>query len=253
MIHFINWAFERRNLDPVAKFVLVCLADYANPDGHCWPSQRAIAGRTGYSERAVRAAAARLEGIGLISRLARRNEKNEPISDYFQLCAPLPDGGAATYRTEVPLVAERRAATYRNDAPDLAARGAADPVIDPSSDPPIDPMGDLFEKFWKAYPRKAAKGYARKAFRTLRPSVALADRLIADAVERFKITEKHLIPHPATYLRGEYWEAPLGEENSWADMPRLNPRPESGSGDDLLSRLAKNVIAKRDAELAGGR
>ena len=67
-----------------------------------------------------------------------------------------------------------------------------------------------FDKFWVAYPRKAGKGGARKAFaKALKKTTA--DTLIS-AVERQKYQEQWTkddgtyIPHPATWLNQECWE-----------------------------------------------
>ena len=82
-----------------------------------------------------------------------------------------------------------------------------------------------FEKFWKAYPRKIAKGDARKAWvqtEKIRPSV---DDLIK-AIEAAKKTDNWrgsagmFIPYPATWLRGERWEDDYGVD--LADCVEVN-------------------------------
>ena len=67
-----------------------------------------------------------------------------------------------------------------------------------------------FDEFWKAYPRKTAKGGARKAFvKALKKTTV--DVLIS-AVEEQKYQEEwtkddgKYIPHPATWLNNERWE-----------------------------------------------
>lgn len=68
-----------------------------------------------------------------------------------------------------------------------------------------------FDRFWAHYPRKEAKGAARKAWMKRKPSEALTERIIA-AVDRQKNTPKwkeeqgRFIPHPATWLNSERWE-----------------------------------------------
>ena len=68
-----------------------------------------------------------------------------------------------------------------------------------------------FDRFWEHYPRKEAKGAARKAWMKHAPSEALTERMIA-AVERQKLSTKwqedqgRFIPHPATWLNSERWE-----------------------------------------------
>ena len=66
----------------------------------------------------------------------------------------------------------------------------------------------MFEDFWAAYPRKKAKGHARKAWeRAVRHTDPL---VIIDGAKRYaeeKRTEDPMfVKHPATWLNGECWE-----------------------------------------------
>lgn len=68
-----------------------------------------------------------------------------------------------------------------------------------------------FDIFWKAYPRKVAKGAARTAWErtaSIRPSLDV----LLEAVEKQKTQDQWqrdggmFIPHPATWLKQERWE-----------------------------------------------
>ena len=68
-----------------------------------------------------------------------------------------------------------------------------------------------FEQFWKVYPRKVAKGDARKAWLTttsIRPPIAdlLKAVYAARASKQWLKDDGEYIPHPATWLRQERWE-----------------------------------------------
>lgn len=56
---------------PTDRLVLLALADWACPDGECWPSVPRLAARTGVHERTVRAAIGRLEAGGHLTRRVR--------------------------------------------------------------------------------------------------------------------------------------------------------------------------------------
>jgi len=64
---------------------------------------------------------------------------------------------------------------------------------------------DKFDTFWKAYPKKRAKGEAEKAFAKINPDKELL-AVILKAIEQAKMTRQWLenngeyIPHPATWL-----------------------------------------------------
>ena len=74
----------------------------------------------------------------------------------------------------------------------------------------------LFDQFWKAYPRKVAKGEARKAWKALNPSADLTAEMVAAIANhkrqrQWQTTE--YIPHPATWLRARQWEDELTPES----------------------------------------
>jgi len=76
------------------------------------------------------------------------------------------------------------------------------------SSPPIPPRG--FEEFWKAYPKKKARGNAEKAWKKIEKPVQTLE-LILRAIEAQKKGEQwrkdggQFIPHPATWLNAKGW------------------------------------------------
>lgn len=62
--------------DPTAKLVLLSLADQANSDGYCWPSQRYTAARCMISDRQLRTWIQRLAGEGWIEVINRDGKSN---------------------------------------------------------------------------------------------------------------------------------------------------------------------------------
>lgn len=75
--------------------------------------------------------------------------------------------------------------------------------------PPPPPTGTQdFETFWKAYPRKQAKGDARRAWydtRNIRPPL---ERLLAAIQAQMRTDQwaRGFVPNPANWLRDERWE-----------------------------------------------
>lgn len=72
-------------------------------------------------------------------------------------------------------------------------------------------MNKDFDLFWAAYPKKVAKGEARKAFgqtQAIRPPI----NYLIEAIQKHCQQEAWMkdagkfIPHPATWLRQERWE-----------------------------------------------
>lgn len=79
-------------------------------------------------------------------------------------------------------------------------------------------VADDFDTFWKAYPRRVAKGHARTAFDKAIRKTTLETMLQAIAAYiRFK-PERIDFKHPATWLNGECWD------DEWASVPRETGR-----------------------------
>ena len=83
---------------------------------------------------------------------------------------------------------------------------------------------ELFDGFWKVYPRKVGKKKARILWDRLSPSKKLAIQIIS-AVKKQKQTiwkdsGLEYVPHPATWLNGQRWEDEI-PENSEDDMPQI--------------------------------
>lgn len=84
---YLNAAWELE-LPSHLKIVLLSLADQANDDGECWPSQSTIGRRCGTSSRQVSTNLRTLREMGLIEMVKRRRRKT---AVYHLLIAEAPD------------------------------------------------------------------------------------------------------------------------------------------------------------------
>ena len=80
---------------------------------------------------------------------------------------------------------------------------------------PVPETPELFENFWKAYPRKTAKQAAIKAWNKLAPDERLTRKLLCSLEAQkqsaqWKDEGGRFIPHPATWLNGRRWEDECG-------------------------------------------
>ena len=67
----------------------------------------------------------------------------------------------------------------------------------------------LFEIFWKAYPRKTNKAFARKCFDKAKVTQELLDKMLIAIAKQKKTSQWQMleyIPHPSSWLNGERWE-----------------------------------------------
>jgi len=73
---------------------------------------------------------------------------------------------------------------------------------------------ELFDTFWKEYPKRVNKGAAEKAFNKIKPSKELVDTMIK-SIQQHKMSEGWLkdggqfIPYPGTWLNAKGWEDEL--------------------------------------------
>lgn len=100
---------------------------------------------------------------------------------------------------------------------------------------------DLFDAFWKAYPKKRDRGHAEKAWPKAL-SKASAEEIVTAAVE-FAVwckrtgQERKFIAYPATWLNGERWldelledDPPQSNTQGWIALARENAYNETYEG-----------------------
>jgi hypothetical protein len=98
---------------------------------------------------------------------------------------------------------------------------APSPSPSPSPRTNILAFASGFERFWKSYPKRKAKGSAEKAFAKIKPNEQLLEAIFA-GLERAKTSEiwhrdgGRYIPYPATWLNAKGWE----DEDT---LPPINP------------------------------
>lgn len=99
-IEALNWALtqmQREDMVTSTRFVLMILANRADPEGVCWPSQQYIQDRTGLSTETVRSACKKLQEFGLLQIEPRLLESGRRTSNHYQLAidqpTPQPLGG----------------------------------------------------------------------------------------------------------------------------------------------------------------
>lgn len=130
---------------------------------------------------------------------------------------PAGDERTYTHITSYPLTFKNSTVTDERINDDNKAASKALSIVPGGADtqdvekPAYGPLIALFDTFWSAYPRKAGKGVARKAWeQAVRKEKALT---IIEAAKRFRDDpnrEDQFTPHPSTWLNQERWEdAPL--------------------------------------------
>lgn len=89
----LAWAWGKRVKDPVAKIVLLKLADQANDSGVCWPSRATIADHTNASERTISRKIGYLAECGLLEIRRRERADGGQTSNVYILAVGTPIPG----------------------------------------------------------------------------------------------------------------------------------------------------------------
>ena len=155
---------------------------------------------------------------------AKKSKFPEPTSVFLQTLANIRE--------------QLRADAGQNDHGRAATDRYRDRISDPSSDP--DLVGEQFEEFYKAYPRRQARRDAENAWRKLDPNDQLRAHILTDIRQRYAGTELKFVPFPASYLRGARWnDEVIGDK----------PGPETAV--DISNRLIREAEGKSDADSRG--
>ena len=85
-IRAMAWAWDAQCPAPGAKLVLLKLADHANDEGECWPSQGRIAADCGLTRQTVNEHLKKLVEAGLVRCENRFNGTGQLANRYFLLC-----------------------------------------------------------------------------------------------------------------------------------------------------------------------
>lgn len=217
------WPLEGMSI--AQKAVLISLADNANDQGVCWPSIPTIAKRVCASERAVQNAIKWLETAEVVT-ANRTNGRHTSYTVTPAAYSPPQEVHPRTKCTgEGNAPAQQMHHTPEGNAgvPPQEMHQPPHQVPSNRNKPSKEPSGNrqgapaksskaakaaLFERFWQAYPRKAAKTDAEKAFAKLGLDEAKLQVLL-DAIAKQsgwpEWRDVTFIPHPATWLNGSRW------------------------------------------------
>lgn len=211
------WALEIETLTPAQKLVLILLANHANEDDICWPSIGRLVKKANLGRATVFRALDELERSGFIIRTERHHEKGGRSSSLFTLQVEVSAGvSGRPIASDPPSHCETPPVSPR-DPPRLTVRPLESNIEPIRSNQSPAPSETAFDLWWEAYPRKVAKGSARKAYQTALKKVTpdsllkLTNAFAFDKEERF-------IPHPATWLNAERWLEAHVEPD---DRPRM--------------------------------
>jgi len=192
---------EPESLEPIARFVLLKLADHACDDGNfCWPKIETIAKATNLSPRTVVRKINELETAGYLRRQIRQSQ-----STVYHLSVP--PGGCHSDTPGVTLCqgGGDSLSPHHN-------KGTIKGTVSLNTPPPPAALLEIpstVDLLYDLYPRKASRPQALKAIRSALKRASF--ETIKAGLTRWSEhwtrsnTDKTLIPYPATWFNGDRW------------------------------------------------
>lgn len=248
-LNAIIWALEQAPVDdPTTALVLIALADNANQDGTgSWPPLQTIAHRARCSVRTAQRHLRILEDARIIRQgnqdlVAGYPANRRPVVYDLNLAAARGDNlspqaarGDTGGQSGVTPVVVRGDTVDHNTVLEPNPKQSIEhspALFAVPSQPMTEPVeSDGFEEFWDAYPRKIAKGDARKAWKSARKDgpaadiIAGAKRYAADPTRTPQYTA-----YPATWLRATRWQddGPVGAQSPTMDKTAHHDHWQTG-------------------------
>lgn len=209
-IHFMNMAWSL-DLSPTQKLVFLAIADRANDDGVCWPGQASLANKCGVTDRTIRTVIEQLKELGLLDVEYRQGEGLGRKTNVYTIRQPEEFSGIGNRKSETG----NRKSTAGNRKP------TSYNTLEETS---VKTSDNMFDYFWKNYPRKQDRKKAEKAFSRIPEKNK--QKAIDDCKIRYADTPAQYIPLPTTYLNGERWNDEIiktdKQKPEWATLPRAN-------------------------------
>lgn len=198
---------------------------YAGKDRRVWPGQTELAEKMRCSDRQVRRHLTRLREMGALSIVKRRYNG----TTVYVLQKDPPDYNAWPERPDSPVLTDRTG--------ESALSGHASPPNESQSTRAIEPEPPLsrgFDQFWTMYPRKEAKGTARRSWTTAAKKARAED--IIDGAIRYRDDpnrDDSFTAHASTWLNGERWnDGPLPPRNRGKSSTSHLPPSDRVMADD---------------------
>lgn len=206
-IRIMTWVWAHSPYSGERLLLHLALADFANDEGVCFPSHGTLAKKARCSQGWVSQTIKQMISDRLIEVIEPAGQGRGKVGRYRLL------KGNTELDLFEPIGHTSTANRSNSDASDTSLLNRHE-----SSNTNID-----FDRLWKQYPRKTAKGQARRAFdRVMRQPDAPTIETLCAAVDRYAApfvsgdVQMTYCAHLATWLNGERW---LDETQATSQTP----------------------------------
>jgi hypothetical protein len=117
----------------------------------------------------------------------------------------------------------------------------------------VKPQQSFEQQFWPNYPRKDKKKDAEKAWAALMPDAATVEAIVTalgwQCQQKAWRGERHFIPLPGTYIRGEYWKNEPPPHIKCLLSERRPPQPMTSADREHVWRVQESIKERNRLDL----
>ena len=191
----MSWAVRQKTANPGQKLVLLLLANHANGySGQCNPSHKLLADECCMGISTLKRHIDDLVEKKLLSVEHVFKDNRQRPNQYILNIDSSPNLATTQPESGYPLAQNGLQKQEFKQEHNLNT---------------VRQENVMFDTFWKAYPRKSNKAFARRCFDKVKVNQELLDKMLKAIAQQKKSTQwqkPEYIPHPSTWLNGERWE-----------------------------------------------
>lgn len=239
-----HWIMDHSDITPNAIRLYLQLRRYTGKELTAYPSRKRLASDLNLTVPTVDTATKVLVAIGAITVRARHSATGDQTSNLYTVnwSDPVNNPAGGGKKIGEGVAKKTYPGSPKNEGTNLYPFNLDPLNLDKEQQaenlPVIPkPLGE-FDSFWKAYPRKASKGAARKAW--IKAVVKVDPQVIINAAHRLASDpnrEPQFTPHAATWLNDERWDdEPLPS--------KAGPKNAADRRMDQYEELLQNIRAR---------
>lgn len=195
------WAVKQKVGNATGKAILLMLANYADEQGECFPSQERLADECECSVATVARWVKAFEEMGFLSRQKQYGEGGYRRADRLRICTDLPV-------TKLPITELPIRELPNSESKLTRQKAGAEPINTLSS----ASARKQFDQFWSLYPHKVGKPVAEKAFfKALKRSTF--EEVVSGLRRYIAKTDDRAWCNPSAFLN----------QDRWGDIPAATP------------------------------
>jgi hypothetical protein len=222
-IEIMNAVWRHSKADGRARLVLLAIADHQGEMG-AWPSLATLAKMVNASDRSVQRDIDYLQQIGELE----VHYQQAPVRNHYK---------SNLYFVRLPGVTDYESGVTNTDTGVTNTQpGVTAGVVLSLNRTITEPLTEthereLFDEFWKEYPKKSDKRVALKAFKSAMRRTTF-DQILAGVIAYRNATqsiEQRFVKNPATWLNADAWEN------------EIQPSPESEAAERARQRRDREI------------